>query len=203
MVVYSHLPKTAGNWANTVLSDITVDIGYHGLPEKNNLPIISSIRNPWAWYVSWYNFLNFINKIPVNHFDYVKYNSSFEDVLYTLINPSKMIKFKYQKSTLLSPWKSKVAELWLDNDCSFYTHLYNVYTKDADQIFRTENAHAELRSCLSDLNLLTGEIETKIRTVDKINVGLKVDYRLYYTTETVKLVADSHKEIIDRFGYTF
>ena len=62
--VFLHLHKSGGTFVNECIFKFVADalhVGYH-LPkslipdEFTGLPVLGFVRNPWAYYVSWYNF---------------------------------------------------------------------------------------------------------------------------------------------------
>lgn len=67
--VYLHMPKTGGGTITGVLRDVLpagyvrngpqphVHPGWRWIPEQASaLPVFVHVRNPWDWYVSWYEF---------------------------------------------------------------------------------------------------------------------------------------------------
>ena len=63
-LVFLHLHKSGGTFVNALLmrcAPSAMRVGYHlpyrELPEiYRNLPVIGTVRSPWAYYVSWYHF---------------------------------------------------------------------------------------------------------------------------------------------------
>ena len=63
-LVFLHLHKSGGTFVNALLmrcAPSAMRLGYHlpyrELPEiYRNLPVVGTVRNPWAYYVSWYHF---------------------------------------------------------------------------------------------------------------------------------------------------
>jgi hypothetical protein len=62
--VFVHVPKTGGSFTrgilrkqSKVIDEFHKHAPYSDLPiEYRELPVVSVIRNPWDWYVSWYHF---------------------------------------------------------------------------------------------------------------------------------------------------
>src|SRR4249920_1133486 len=61
--VFVHLPRSGGTFVSEVIGKFfpsAHEIGYH-LPrsllpkEYSHLPVLGAVRNPWDFYVSWYN----------------------------------------------------------------------------------------------------------------------------------------------------
>lgn len=57
--VYLHVPKTGGNWINSILLHKTEKEIEHGIPKKKDLRpyIFCFVRNPWDWYVSFFEYI--------------------------------------------------------------------------------------------------------------------------------------------------
>jgi hypothetical protein len=212
-VLFSHLPKTAGMWTIKTLDELRYPTDIHVLIDYKypKMPIISAIRNPWAWYVSWYNFIVYgsvgDNRTKNrNAFSYIKEQPTFDDVLFGLIKPTQSILHRVNlRDTRFPPdWSVPVHNIWFEKQNPYYQNLYECYTKAVDNVFLVEDSRVGLCECLSNIGVLTTDMETKIMTSPKTNVGKKQpDYKTYYNDRTKKLVADNHKEIIERFNYTF
>ena len=61
--VFVHLPRSGGTFVSEVIRKFfpsAHEIGYHlprvALPtEYSHLPVLATVRNPWAFYPSWYH----------------------------------------------------------------------------------------------------------------------------------------------------
>ena len=54
------------------------------------------------------------------------------------------------------------------------------------------------------LNILLSKYNINLnKSTTKINSSKKVDYKLYYTTETIKLVESYDNEILQKYNYHF
>lgn len=208
-------------WVNNVIDELLIKKSIHYLPTPSDIRIIGFIRNPWAWYVSWYNFIIFGSDLIINfdggptfkHMGQRPGNRpNFETMLKFYISPNSKFKQKIYYEGLAwsdvnNPWMfawHKYTETWLDKDLPLYEHLYDLYFIDGCMIGKVENIREDLKQMLSSVNLLTPELINRIDNTPNINVGnKKVDYRTYYTDETAQLVADTHQRIITKHGYTF
>lgn len=214
-IIHSHLPKTGGTWVNDVLEEILIIRGCNEIPSKSGHPTFGFVRNPWAWYVSWYNFVMHGSDIYKNimsgpTFKYMP-DREFETMLRHYITPTDRFKRNiaieglawHQNSDWLTAWKH-YTESWIGKDIAFYEHLYDLYLEPCNHIGKTESLQEDLKEILGKLGILTDELVTRIDNTKKINVGTKqVDYRTYYTDEMAQLVNDTHQRIITTHGYTF
>lgn len=214
-LIHSHLPKTGGTWVNEVLREIVVDYRCNQIPSEPKYPTIGFVRNPWAWYVSWYNFAMYGSDIMKNvvkgpTFKYLP-NVEFETMLKFYVTPTH--KFKrdiaieglawHQLSDWMLAWH-QYTKSWVNKDAPFYEHLYDLYLVNCDYIGKTESLRYDLKRILKSVGLLSAQLELNIDCSKNVNVGTKrVDYRTYYTDETAQLVADTHQRIITKHGYTF
>lgn len=214
---FSHIPKCGGTWVSNILRTvphvITSDalLAYDDMQEHTHFGFI---RNPWSWYVSWYNFCRYGSEIVPDHKGLsdllaLRGDNSFESVVKHYCKPTP----KFKKSLWNSTHHLSVSEqqashfrvtgLWLDSDNSYLEHLYDLYLKDVAFVGKNENLRNDLVEVLTKFNLITDNLREEIENSPRIQVGKKVDYRTYYTDETAQLVADTHQRIIEKHNYTF
>lgn len=216
---YLHMPKNGGTWLREVLAPVTLSYSGHDIP--NNLPnknVFSIVRNPWHWYVSWYNFLvhgsdRWAPSLSNPAFKPFNKLPSFEEIIVMLCNPSK----EYKKSTylysrlklmtnhddLISKNTIDIGSRWIDSDLSFYQFRMNTFLERSTRIGKLENIKEDLITTTIEYGDYTKEVAFLIEKHPRVNYSNEVDYRSYYNTETAELVYDTHRPIIDRFGYEF
>ena len=206
---FIHVPKCGGTYLRTILD------GKYSLHEEcalpsiyNAGPMIGFVRNPYTWYVSWYNFKNTGSDIYKSNDIYKMCNRGpmdFETYLDNLVNPT--IEFKKRYYSVLQTFDViaslyQVAATWIKSDKPFYEHLYDSYLV-GHEIHKNETMTQDLPSILSKIGMYTPDVENKIKTTDFINTSKKVDYRDYYTEDMCKSVLDSHQRILTVHDYKF
>lgn len=225
---YLHIPKTAGTWVRTVLEPITLSHVDRAIPPigfKHD-HVYTFVRNPWAWYVSVYNFLNhgseLMNK-PSALFRLLDKPKTFNDFVQSLCYPTPQFKNKLNQFYRLT-FKEQlqntgnlidldqqlktdphgiIYNTWVNNDVSFYEQLASVYMKYCTKIGKYETVQQDLVDMLTDSNELTDNIKNSIDKLGKINVTSKqVDYRTFYDTKTIEAVEQTSK-FLKEFNYTY
>ena len=202
-VILSHLPKTGGQWARSVMGELLGDDRYHALPQRGELPIIGIVRNPWAWYVSLFNFSR--GEIPITGTDA---SAEWDAPILELFATTKL-RFRTFDAMLAAYCNPKSSppvgknKIWQNRDASIYEVLYGAYLCPCDYICQTENLCVDLLETLRTLGLLEPSIERKILTTRKLNAGAGADYREYYTDETAQLIATAHAGMIANHGFKF
>lgn len=167
------------------------------------------VRNPWDRMVSLYHYRGYDNIM------------SFEDFVYLIKLKQKRQKMLlgklFTKFLYVSPIVSKVTAKVL---CRYKkiawplpeVGLYNVLELSqanpqskwlydekrnliVDFLGYYENLDKDIETCFQKMGLN--------EKLDIYNTSVHKDYKLYYTDETINLVADIYKEDIENFGYEF
>ena len=227
--VYLHQFKTGGTWMRDVLNPIVLYEQAHAIPTRPlSKPVFVVVRNPWAWYVSMYNFLfHGSNIMPANKFDdpllkAFGHAPTFSLFIKTLCSPPADFKVKLrnyvriQKLTdklstaprgkhsdpLYIPQSSSImTEHWLDNNKSFYQNQCDLFMQYATDIGKTETLKTDLTLMLNKVGDLTREVNYLLDTHPSANVGLAVEYRDFYDAELLDIIAEHHTDIISKFSY--
>ena len=220
---FLHLHKSGGTFVNQLLLNCVPSarqIGYH-LPyrempdEYRGLPVLGTVRNPWAYYVSWYHFQR----------DQPRPNA-----LFTLCSDDRALGFRETIANLVMlhadpdriarlaghlPDSYGKAGLNLTKDClaplggsgqGFYSFLYRRHYADAaaPRILKAERLRDGLRGALADL---TGGVddrcETFLTSVPDLNRSAHGAYADYYDGALRDLVGQLDGDVIRRHGYSF
>lgn len=230
--VFLHVPKTGGTWVKEVLSSHQLDFKEHSLDipaTHDNKPVFVFVRNPWAWHVSFYNYMKsvpyenmrspktspqlitliwkhiFHSDASFEEFIY-KFASSPDDEFKKKINSLKRLRAIYLEAEHIDTTHLDMGGLSPFKQYAstgIYQSLIDEYTALATQVGKTESIRADLKSMLASVDELTSDIEKKIDILAPANAGDPADYRKYYTAETQQLVAKSAESMIKRFNYDF
>jgi hypothetical protein len=221
-LVFLHLHKSGGTFVNALLMHCMPtarQIGYH-LPYRElpaayrGLPVVGTVRSPWAYYVSWY------------HFQRSQPNPN---ILFLICSDEGRLDFKATITNLvgLSADEARLATfeegvpdsftnhgLNLTKNCvgelrrsqlGFYSFLYQrLYAGAPDPtILRMEGLRQELRSTLTTLgHLPNGCADRFLREVPPLNISRHEAPSNYFDDELAALVATRDRTVIERYGYT-
>jgi len=188
--IFVHVPKTAGNAIEVTLPKCNRRknrILYRQMvPQEKHLHLedvgrngmfkFGFTRNPWDRMVSLYHFRSQKDN-QNNKFDQQRLRDyGFEKCLLTSILGEN-----------LPPWDR--PELTMTNDAM-------TWLEGCDYIGRYE-------SLQEDFDRISKIIGLEQKMLPHTNSSRHIDYREYYTTEMVEYVAETHKQTIEKFGYTF
>lgn len=217
---YFHMPKNGGTWLREVLAPVMISYSGHDIPEaipKTNT--FSIVRNPWHWYVSWYNFLTLgsdrwpptLTNPAFKPFGRVP---SFEEMTEEFCKPSlayKKAAHAYSRLKLITDGNTElisrntidVSTSWVESDLSFYQFRMNTFLQVSKRVGKLENIKEELIDVTTEFGDYSEEVASLIESHPCVNFSKKVDYRSYYNEKLAELVYETHRPIIDRFGYEF
>jgi hypothetical protein len=222
-LLFLHLHKSGGTFVNVMLMRCVRSarqLGYH-LPyrevptEYRGLPVIGTVRNPWAYYVSWYHFQLGLKKRNIV-FEVCSDGGrlGFEGTVANLVQLSsdeerlaaieEGLPDAYQTFGI-NLTKKDVGEL-RDRQLGFYSFLYErLYAgTTAAAIMPMERLREELRSMLTTVGELPNAcIEQFLSEAPSLNVSSHDAPATYYGDELAVLVADRDRVVIDRYGYAF
>lgn len=221
-LAFLHLHKSGGTFVNALLLRCVPgarQIGYH-LPYRElpqiyrALPVLGTVRSPWAYYVSWY------------HFQRARPNPN---ILFQICSDGGRLAFKDTIANLvclsdddarldalrdgvpddfvnhgLNLTKQCVGEL-RERGLGFYGFLYaRLYDGARDPaIVRVEELRGELRSALSGFRVLPNACaEDFLEEAPPLNTSEHGPAAQYYDEELAALVADRDRTVVERFGYT-
>ncbi len=203
--VFIHLPKTGGTFVKKLLNIYAppdwevlevIALGGHPRNDPNHptikdipsayggIPIFGFVRNPWDWYVSWYEFLKV-------------------DGTNELFNKASDHGRKGFKETLLTLYRMELVENAQIGIFSWY--FFESFGHDLDRVkfLRFERLREELYDMLKSTVGLPKKLAEAIKTEQPINVGNRTLYQDYYNEELRNLIGRKDKEIIERFDYSY
>lgn len=239
-LVYIHIPKTAGHFAKRYIKKFAGPVLYEGewhgpisrLPkEYSGLPVVSFVRNPWDWYVSWFfhqKDTGFFNPLAGASAEqgYTEFEPAMKFIMKSIKRGSKeskvlgayiksdeykqFIKLKAQNEPGLADLNNTMHKALVRDNIGMlvwrYEFLLGSHSKDV--IFgRFENLAEDLLAIFNSLGIeLSAEEKQEVLSGGPMNVGqsrFNRSYRVFYNDLLVKQVASRERKIIDQFGYKF
>lgn len=222
--VFLHLHKSGGSFVNECLLRFVPSarsVGYH-LPrllipaESVHLPVLGFVRNPWSYYVSWYNF-QAQRPAPNALFRILSENGDLE-FAETIRNMLQLgsggphldaviasLPASYGNSGLNLP---KFALAGIRNSgLGFYSFLYQYMYGELDRkltVQRAENLRLTLLEYLQSVgHRVTIAAHDFVMDATARNTSKHGPYVDYYDDELRNLVADKDKLLMSRHGYRF
>jgi len=217
---YLHMPKTGGIWMKTILAPIIISDTGHAIPKTaSTTKTFVIVRNPWAWYVSWYNYLLYgSEKWPAleNNPAFKSFNKipDFTEFVTMMCRPTEEFKRLSYNNIILAKLSTPTdnanlkvgedaAKKWIDSNLSFYQHRVNMFLQFSTHIGKTETLRTDLFNMINEVGDLTNDVKHLLELHSDINVSMKVNYKDFYSTDLSKLVEVTHQPFIDNFQYNF
>ncbi len=201
--VYVHFPKTGGNFLRHLFAEHApahweVQMleghppGSKAPPHYQALPLVGVIRNPFAWYVSWYDFQRNILKTP----------------FFLELSANDTRSFK----------ETIMATLELDYDSffgrdysghpglgSYSAYLYYMFGFDLASVHFAsfENLRQDLLATFEHFVAVPDPMRQALLHAPDINAAPEKDYRAYYDAELRECIEQRDRLILDTFGYSF
>jgi hypothetical protein len=222
--VFLHLHKSGGSFVNECLLRFLPharSIGYH-LPRmlipaaESHLPVLGFVRNPWSYYVSWYNFQaqrpapNAMFRILSDN-GRLKFDATVRNMLELGAGSLQLdpiiaaLPAAYGRSGLNLP---KFALTPIRNSgLGFYSFLYRYLYGEFDRqltVERAEELRAKLLEYLQNVgHRVTNALNDFITDATARNTSAHAPYANYYDDRLRDLVAEKDQLIIARHGYRF
>ena len=220
-LLFLHLHKSGGTFVNALLMRCVPSarqLGYH-LPYRETpaayrkLPVVGTVRSPWAYYVSWYHFQssqaqpNILFRICSND-----RNLGFKGTIENLVGLSgdeprlAMLEHGLPDTYVnygLNLTKRCVGEL-RERGVGFYSFLYERLYAGAEQptILRVEQLRQELRSTLTTLGHLPNQcVDRFLNGAPPLNVSQHEAPCHYFDDRLAGIVAERDRTVVDRYGY--
>jgi hypothetical protein len=221
-LLFLHLHKSGGTFVNALLKRCVPSarqIGYH-LPYREvpavyrDLPVVGTVRSPWAYYVSWYHFQlgvpkrNILFQLCSN-----QGHLGFRDTVANLVNLAsdeprlalleQGLPDSYGKAGI-NLTKACVREL-RERGIGFYSFLHERLYAGTEEptIVRAETLREELRKALTRLGELPNACaEQFLEQSPPLNVSRHDPPALYYDGALAALVAHHDRTVINRYDYS-
>jgi hypothetical protein len=192
--VFVHVPKTGGNFVRAVLADHAPadwqvqQMGDHRThvdipPSHRGLPMLAFVRNPFAWYVSWFHF-----------------QQKTRDSFFLTMSDGGALGFA---ATMRRVFTSGGA---LEHgDGPFLQTLWEMLGRGLEgaRIGKMENLRDDLLRLLGQLCEPPPAMVAAIASLPTLNRSAHDHYARYYDDELRDLVHRKDRAIFEFFGYVF
>lgn len=192
--VFLHVPKTGGNFVREVLERHAppewqlqrgADHATHAdVPASHRgLPKLAFVRNPYAWYVSWFHF-----------------QRKTRDPFFLQISDGGRLDFA---ATLRAVFQSGGA---LEHgEGPFLQSLWEMLGRGLEgcRVGKMETMREDLLRLLSEVETVPSTLAAAIAALPRQNTSAHDHYARYYDAELRDLVRQKDGPIFDHFGYAF
>lgn len=223
--VFIHLPRCGGTFVSDIIRKFFPscrEIGYHlprtELPaEFSSLPVLGTVRNPWAFYPSWY-YHHYPNKNYLAMFCLLSDNRrlDFAETTRNALNLStdyqmldRLIRvlperFNYHDRHVAN-LTCDVMRTLRDSGLGLYSFRFQQLFRPSEDVYfcRLESLRADLMAFFERIGALTDALRGYIMGQENKNTSDHRHYSTYYTPELADLVAIRDRPMIERFGYRF
>lgn len=221
--VFLHLHKSGGSFVNECLLRFVPharSVGYH-LPRllipanAAHLPVLGFVRNPWSYYVSWYNFQS-RRPVPNAMFNILSDHGrlGFDR---TVRNMLELGSGSSQLAALLAALPANYGKSGLnlpafalapirDSGIGFYSFLYGYLygALDTVTVEQAEDLRTKLPQYLESVgHRVSHALNDFVTDATARNTSEHGPYKDYYGNELRELVAEKDRLIIARHGYQF
>lgn len=148
-----------------------------------NYLIMTVVRNPWSWHVSWFNYVR-------QDKGGKRSGMKIEHELFRTMNFSDYLTWLDDGSAAESPQRYIRKQLsdWILDESG---------ATKVDIVLRQEWLYADMIRLVTKLELAVIPVQKSV------NVSTSSDYRSSYTTKGIEQIARRHHRDIEMFGYTF
>jgi hypothetical protein len=223
--VFVHLPRSGGTFVSEVIRKFfpsAHEIGYH-LPrallprEFSHLPVLGTVRNPWAFYPSWYHHHHSDNRyLPLfcslsenRELDFVQttrnaLNLGVSDEKLDLVIQGLSENFDYQKRHVSNLTRDVMRKI-RGSGLGLYTFRFNQLFGQADHVYfcRLESLRSDLIAFFETIGAANDALRSYVLDLDKKNISEHLHYSIYYPQDLAELVLVRDRPLIERFGYVF
>lgn len=223
--VFLHLPRAGGTFVYEIVRKFfpsAREIGYHFprelLPrEYSHLPVLGVVRNPWEFYVSWYEHVRPRNTASIL-FSWMSDNGKlgFEQTIRNALNLGvdderldvliEMLPehVDYGRKNIPNISKDSMRKV-RGTGAGYYTFRFNQLFGTADDVFfcRLDSLREDLVAFFDRIGVATDELRDYVVHLDKKNTSEHSHESIYYTADLAELVRIRDHALVKRFGFTF
>ena len=223
--VFLHFPRAGGTFVSEVIMKFfpsAREIGYH-LPrelipqEYSHLPILGVVRNPWEFYVSWYEHVRPRNTASIlfswlsdtGKLDFLETtrnalnlgtNNERLDVLINML-PEHV---DYSTRNIPNITKDSMRKV-RGTGVGYYTFRFNQLFGNPDDVHfcRLDSLREDLVAFFDSIGVTTAELHDYVLGLEKKNTSEHPRATAYYTSDLAELVRIRDRKLIDRFAFNF
>jgi hypothetical protein len=223
--VFLHLPRAGGTFVYDVVRKFfpsAREIGYHFprelLPQEySHLPILGIVRNPWEFYVSWYEHVRPRNTASIL-FSWLSDNGKLgfvettRNALNLGVNDERLDVLiemlpehvDYGRRNIPNITKASMRKV-RGTGVGYYTFRFNQLFGKADNVFfcGLDSLREDLVAFFDGIGAATDELRDYVLSLDKKNTSEHTHESSYYTAELAELVRIRDQQLVERFEFTF
>jgi len=205
--VFVHIPKTGGNFVRAVLEDHAPadwqvercedHATWRDVPASHaELPKLAFVRNPFAWYVSWFH-----------------YQQKTRDPFFLEISDDGRLGFlDTMRRVYGTPWPGAAGRGQVSGDHSlplgegpFLQMLWDMLGPGLEgcRVGKMEILRDDLLRLLAELTTVPAALESAVLSLPAQNTSRHGHYSRYYDAELRDLVLARDRPIFDYFGYAW
>lgn len=227
---FIHVHKTGGRSLNSVIAQCIPGsqmVGYHYphalLPsERQHLPVIGVVRNPWDWYVSWYAFNRKMGMrnplfIVVSDGGKADFKTTIRQLV-TLGDDSNESRENRAALAAVLPAEfgtdrgagltSACIDGFHEPQRGYYSWLLERMLGNAQSphlhVAKFENLQPDFIDIMRRLGVAeSAALEAALQATEKKNSSSHSHYSHYYDAALRELIAERERDMIDTYGYAF
>jgi hypothetical protein len=232
-IVYIHMPKSAGTFLTRFFVEningskkinfngdthYGIELALNNINDIDNYTFFSTVRNPWDWYVSLYEYVHNTNRHEWILFG--KEGLNFESWLLNIVNcktNNNIINSRNKEEDKTSTFSLYKNLLKSQLGCGWLTHrlIYSscinwlkFFEKLSLSDFESHNKVSIIKTekliDIENLDILTKNEIDLLKSFSKKNVNHnRKKYSEYYNSYLMDLVLSKEKFIINKFGYNY
>lgn len=171
--------------------------------QKDGRFVFGGIRNPWSWYVSFWNMLT---RDPVHGEEYFEKGRDFRTFLIYTLTEKRGRGYLFNFDRMAELGVGCVAHEFIRLYCegNVETHSLEDGPEIVDAVYRQEDLlESFIEMFEENVFGLSEEQVENLTGRGRVNAYPHKPYADYYDEETAELVRQKDKRIIERFGYEF
>jgi len=190
-------------------------------PEFSHLPLLGVVRNPWEFYVSWYQH-QYSNSVyspaknvlfaSLSHDRTLDFVQTTQNALDLGVNGETLDRlihalpeeFNYKKRNIPNITRG-VMEKIRGTGLGLYTFRFNQLFGEANDVYfcQLESLRTDLLAFFEKIGVQTEVLQEYVLGLDKKNVSDNLRCSAHYTADLANLVSIRDRQLVERFGFKF